>query len=379
MRHAVLAFLLLALAACGQQTADAPAPEAVEPVGVAAGDELPGLSSPATGIAFWAHPNVAFNGLMIVASADGLASYNIEDGNEVARLDGFDAAGVAVSYLGAGPQAAGVAAFFDRGENAFRFYGIDNASRLFLPIEGGPAIRGNVRGFCFGRAAGAPAPSLYAVQRDGISVFNFDAAASGMAAAGETVIAAPDDIAACAIDIDGVLLAASADGDLYRLDGENAFDAPFARTGVSSIGGLALIARQTTVDGTTSDESLIALLDADTGAVHLIDRADGARLGAVRIEEIKTNDAGEVIEPGEDDAQHAAGVIGASGGNFGAVYRNGVIALGYGGAEPAIRLIPFNGVENALSLSGGEAIDPRGKLPEAEEDGLNFSTGFQPE
>ena len=67
----------------------------------------------------------------------------------------------------------------------------------------------------------------------------------------------------------------------------------------------------------------------------------------------------------------AANILGAEGANLGALYRNGVIALGIaGGAEPLVRLIPMNGVQNALSRPPTTPISPRGALPEEEDDAL---------
>ena len=116
------AFSFLALAACGdrQETPQTPqtgvAPQAdetsqpdeaprAEPLSILPTDELSGFTSPATGLAFWVHPNVSFNSLLIVAGEAGIASYNIENGDEVSRAAGRNLRGAEVSYFGIGPQA----------------------------------------------------------------------------------------------------------------------------------------------------------------------------------------------------------------------------------------------------------------------------------
>ncbi|MEZ5894255.1 MAG: hypothetical protein R3C58_14065 [Parvularculaceae bacterium] len=212
MRLFALAFCAVALvAACGKKEskpAEPPAAAAEAPVS----DELPGLAAPATGIAFWDHPALPFNGMMLVAGEKGVAAYNMEDGNPAGVIDGFNAKGVAVSYFGVGAQAAGFVAFLDADANTFRFYGIDNASRAFLPLKGDIAIRGAVRDFCLGRAEGAPAPALFAVEKGAARVFNLLPAQGGLSVASEKTLDAPDDAVSCAVARDGTLLVAGANG-----------------------------------------------------------------------------------------------------------------------------------------------------------------------
>ncbi len=361
---------ILALAACGRDAVEAPAPEPVAPpVGVAASDEAP-LGAPATGVAFWMHPNVAFNSLMIVAGADGLASYNIEDGAEVSSAPGVSFAGAAVSYLGFGPQAAGVVATFSPDQSAFAFYGIDNVSRSFLPLSGAPDIRGGVRGFCFGRGDGVDTPSLYVVQRGKILAFNFEGQDGGLAPADAITLETPDDLAACAVDINGALLATSTTGAIYRLDGEDSFKTPFAKAEIDEVGGLAVIAADLPEGGAPEGEDpaaygQLALLDKTSGAVHLFDRTDGHALGAVTI-----------AATDEIEAVSAAGAMGATGANLGGLYRNGLIALSTNGETPAVRIIPLNGVANALAFPTGAPVNPRGMVAPVEDDGLLINIEF---
>lgn len=365
-RAAALAFLLF-FAAC-ERAEETPAATPVEPVDVAVSDELP-IEQPATGIAFWTHPNIVFNGLMIVASPDGLVSYNIEDGNEVSRVPNVNAQGVRVSYLGFGPLAAGVVATYDEDESVFRFYGVDNASRVFLPLEGGPAVRGEVRDFCLGRALTSANPTLFVVQRGAATVYNLSLddmgdAAPGLAIANPAVIDAPDDIARCAVDADGVLLLASENGAVYRLDGKNGFDAPFARSAAASVGGLAVIPAAGA--SAQSASGWIALLDETSGIIHLFDRMAGSLIGAVRI--APPTDIAPADDSEDAETPSPASAIGASGANLGGLYRNGAIALGLVAGEPVVRLIPLTGVRNALALPESAPVDLRGTAPAAEDD-----------
>ena len=374
MRFAALAFAALVLAACerGSET-ETPAPAPATPVPtveVTVSDQLPGLTSPATGIAFWEHPNLPFSSLMIVANQDGLTTYNIEDGNEVSSVPGVNAIGAAVSYLGRGPQAAGIVASFDGAENAFRFYGVMNASRSLLPIDGGPAIRGNVRGFCFGRANDGTAPTLFVVQKGELLIFNYESDGSSLALSGEAAIPTPDDIKTCAVDIDGVVLTLSDSGKVYRIAGDNSFDEPFAAADLSNAGDAVIFAFQQDDADADAVSGQIALLDKDSGALHIFDRADGRALGVA-----------SVIGTDELDGVAAASAMGATAGNLGSLYRSGAIAFGVEGTDgPAIRLTPVSAVLNALSLTRGEAISPRGALTEEEEnDNLIIDIEFDPQ
>ncbi|MHA7871687.1 MAG: hypothetical protein ACX939_04990, partial [Hyphococcus sp.] len=196
MRCAALSFLsLIMLAACDSAEAPstAPATNAGLPasVVVAASDEITDLSGAPKGVAFWTHPNVAFNSLAIVASGRNVVSYNIEDGAEVSRLPDLDAHGAAVSYIGFGPQARGLFATFDREANAVKLFAIDNATRAFQPIDGEIAVRGAVRNLCFGRAQGAETPTLVILQKGKLTRYALRIENSMLVAKGEVAQTAP--------------------------------------------------------------------------------------------------------------------------------------------------------------------------------------------
>lgn len=369
MRLAALtAFAVLFVFAC-ERAEETPAPEPAPRIDIPVSDELPGLGAAVTGIAFWDHPTLSFNSMMIVANAEGATAYNIEDGLEVARIDGVASQGAAVSYLGLGAQAAGVLALYDASESAFKLYGIDNISRQFLPINGGPAIDGAVRDFCFGRADGADAPSLFVLQLSRILIFNFIAADAGVAVEGEGVLNAPDNLASCAVDLDGVLLAATEDGAVYRVDGENSFDAPFIQTTMTETGDLVVLATNIEDETSQSVSSQIALLDKADGALHVFDRESGTALGVIAV-------AATDQMPGVETAN----AMGATSGNLGALYRNGAVAFAVTAEDNSTaRLVPYGAVQNALSLPAGTALSPRGKAPVVVDDDNIIRTPFIPE
>ena len=319
-------------------------------IGVPASDELPGLASAPTGIAFWTHPNVAFNSLLVVADETGLASYNMEDGNEVSRVPGGTLSGVALSYFGLATQAAGMAAAYDDEANAFRFYGIDNATRLFVPLDGELEIDAALRGFCLGRGDGVTEPTLFTLTKGGLGIVNLtlDDSASGIDVSDTTSVPIPDTITACAVDRDGVVILGGNDGSIYRLSGEQSFAAPFAQAG-RAIADMEILASD-------SAAGQIAVIGAASHAIELFDREDGHALGAVTISATD-----------EIDAVAAASTMGASAANLGGLYRDGALALGIAGEAPSIRIIPANGIANALNLTALAPANPRGERVEIDE------------
>lgn len=355
-RSALILSSLLLLAACGQK-AEAPARDAApapEPVSAAApvSDELPGLSAPATGIAFWDHPTLAFNGMMLVASAAGVTAYNMEDGAEVGAADGFNAQGLDVSYFGFGPAAAGLAVFFDADASAFRFYGVDNTSRALIPLDGAIDLRGAVRGFCLGRAIDTAFPTLFVINKGEVRLFNLQPATGGVEMTGEFAFEAPDDARSCTVASDGVLLLAADNGAVYRVTDDNPFKTPFAKAAIEAAGDLSEVRWTDETSGAQS--KLILFADRQTGAVSAFDSASGALKGTVSF--TATDESAGVA---------AAPAFAAASLNLGALYRTGAIAFAAEAADgPSIRLAPLDALLNALEITGGVPASPRGALPE---------------
>lgn len=349
---------LFAMAACGERENASPAVEpapAPEPVGVIASDAVADMAAAATGIDFWIHPNVSFNSLIIVASDDGLTSYNIENGDEVSRAPGAALDGVAVSYIGFGPLAAGIAATFDETASAFQFYGVDNTTRLFVPLSGRPTVRGTVRGFCMGRAAASADPTLFVVQRGELTIYNITPAMNDDTASlnisGETGLPIPETATACAVDTAGVAYVLTSAGEIFRVNSETAFDAPFAMAFADGADEIAYLGAAHSNDAPSVQGQMI-VLDRNTGVVEFFDAEDGHALGAIQI------DAADDIE-----AVTQSAAMGASGANLGGLYRDGAIALGVPGENPALRLIPANGAANALGVPALAPANPRGNAP----------------
>jgi hypothetical protein len=174
---------------------------------------------------------------------------------------------------------------------------------------------------------------------------------AGVSVNGRSTVDIPESVAACAVDADGVVVLGAENGEMYRLAGENSFAAPFARTSAGALGELAVIF-SARLENDASTPGYISTLNNETGIMEFFDREDGRALGAVRIDD-------SIDIEGVD----AATAFAASGANLGGLYRNGAVAIAVPGETSAIRLIPANGVANALSLAPMSPGNPRGLAP----------------
>lgn len=360
-------FVLLAACERGPGAPEAPARPAMpaeEPATVIATDELGPLDAAATAIAFWTHPSLSFNGLALIGSPAGLIAFSIEDGTEAARIDGVHVGGLEVAYARGQDAAQGYAVVYDGDAEAFRFFAIDNRAQTLAEAPLAPVDTPAADAFCLD-AASPGEHTLYALGAGTMQAYSArlspDAVTLEPSASAQTPPGAVD----CVVDqTGGAVFVVTSNGDIYRYTEEKGFGAQFA-TGAAveplSI-GLALN------DGTGATETgggQIAVLDRADATVRLFDRRDGGRLGAVK------------IAPSFDiDGVERATAMGIGYGNFGAIYRDGALALATNGDGPVVRLAPYNGVLDAVGVAHGETADPRaGAQPVAEDDGLIIDLG----
>jgi hypothetical protein len=369
-RLALAAAAAALLAACGVRKApeetpgQAPAAAPAASVEVAAIDEFGPLAGEVADLAFWIHPQVPFNSLVIAATTAGLFAFNIEDGAPVAQSEGFAAQGVALYYHGvftpdAGASASRARAVLLAADDAFalRAFAIDNESRAFTPLAtpGAPPAGAAI---CAGPQARLPA-RLAVIDGAALRLHDVQLRDDALAFAPAGIVALPARGVACAIDpADGALYTLLETGDVLRrletAEGvvENVFAAGAARPA-----DIAL-ARNAAPEGADDDACCgeILVFDRAGATVRVFDMRDGGALGAFRLK--SSFDVAGVA---------AATAFGAGGGNFGAVYRDGVVALATDGAAPALRLTPLNGVMEALGRPVGAARDPRKDNPRVRE------------
>ena len=360
-RFVAMVLILAALSACGQkESAQSPAAPA-EPIAsgeVVTADQLGPFASDVSDVAFWTNTKVPFQGLVLVATADGVTAFNIEDGETVSEVEAAKATGVEVVYSGSGATARGIAIIAANG--GLRFEEIANDTRAFksLASKGAPT---NVGTFCAGPDRDGTL-KLFAIYGKSIAAFSL-AINDDVTVTASANAKAPADIAGCVVDpVDGSVFLAGVDAAIYRLASNGEIDpAPFAKSAASKPTAIGL-ALNGLVEGGATEECCgqIALLDASDARVLLFDRDDGKAIGAVRLS-----------SSFDVEGVAVATAMGVGYGNFGGVYRDGVLALATDGDTPHVRLAPLNGALDSLSTPMGETADPRALSPqEPVDDGL---------
>lgn len=361
-KAAVLTLLLAVSAACGRKTQTPPQIEPAAVVEVDAVDQLATFDARVNALAFWSHPHIPFHGLVLAATETGLAAFNIEDGKEVSRIDGIEAKGLALSYTGAGPDAQGYAFVKTGGQHVgFSVFAIDNETRALTALTT-PAVETakDDRGYCLSRDESGRKLLLHIMHKTGWSTSGF-VIENGAAKEVERHSArvAGSFLACAADDVDGSFFVIDAIGDIYRVDKRGIIDAtPFARSGVSNPAAIS-IAYNGLVAGGPTEQCCgeIAVLNGEDGSVRLFDIDDGRMLGQATLK-----------ASFDVDGVAAATTMALGSGNFGGIYRDGVLALATAGKAPALRLTPLNGLMDALSAPIGPASDARDLGPQAEDD-----------
>ncbi len=345
MRLISVLLALLALAACERAKKAEPAAPAIEVHEVAAADGYGAPDDVVNAVAFWSHPSVNFQSLLIATTDAGLKAFSIESGEEIGSA-ATPASTVSVFYLGSGAKAEGYA--IASGDGAYSLYAIANDAASLAPLAvTGPAPGADA--FCVSGGF------LYEAGNDRLDARDIAILTGGAVISGARKIADAPGIAACHVDDrSGDIVTLSKDGAIKRVDpktGES-FGLAFINGGAATASALFLM---TAPEPANAPGGAIAVLDGESGVISLFDLVDGHALGAVRIK--STFDL---------DAVAAAKTIAAGYGNYGGVYRDGALAVVTAGDGAPIRLAPWNGVLDALKLPLGENVDPRAPQPAAE-------------
>ncbi len=340
---------LIALAACDRpQKTELPAPTVdVKEVAAADGYGAPGAKINA--VAFWSHPSVNFESLVLAATDAGVDAYSVESGERAGGIAQGAVTSMATIYAGTGPAAQG---FVIAARSAgYEFYAIDNTSGEMTSalVESGAPGTGK---FCAGNAGKSLA--LYEIDGDVLAARAISISATGVSLGDPTPLATIGGLDACHVDDrTGAVIAFSGDGAIRRLDPQTgeSFGLAFIADGKPSLSALHLM---TTAEPESAAGGAIAVLNGERGVISLFDLVDGHALGAVRIK--STFDLDDVA---------SATSIAAGYGNYGGVYRDGALAVVTTGDGAPIRLVPFNGILDALGVTAGENVDPR--APQAAE------------
>lgn len=342
-----------ALAACGRNAetpAPAPEPSTPEFQEVAAADSFGAPGERVMDVAFWSHPAVAFESLLIAATRDKVSAYRLETGEARFEISG-GAERIDVFYAGEGQKAVGY--LLASGDGADRLYAIDQDGsgfkQLSIATSGGLA-----REHCLGNGA---SPELYELTADLVSMRSVRIVANGAEFSSPSSIADVSGAIACSVNpLANEVIVTSEDGSIRRVDPSS-----------GAIFSLALpqdlkpIAAALATGRNETDETVaqIVLLDAGGAMLRLFDSKDGHAIGAVRVK--ATFDL---------EAVETATRIKIGSANYGGVYRDGALAIVTEGDGAPVRLVPWNGVMGALSIPVAAVVDPRIPGGESAEDSV---------
>ncbi len=361
-----LAAASIMLAACSDNppeqtpdnpTASQPVETADKVVSVATTDEPITLDTPATGIAFWEHPSVNYEGMVIAATADGLVAHTLEDRLQVTQTPLFEARALTLTYRATpstdAPDQA-FAATYDVDAGEVVLYGINNMSRRFDEIIRLP--QDMPRALCLITTPRPQGPHgsgelrLITAGADGVTIQSITLPDEGAGISFLQAAPQPDDLSKqpavdCAVDlIAGSVYLLFSDGRISRYDGDR------LSTLVDNPGAddLALVRFVVSDDDGDREEVLLILLEAETGILTLLNPETGKRQGQVRLGAFD-----------ETVGTERANLVAAAPGNFGGIYRFGAVALASRGDVPAVRLTPVTALGRALGLSLKDGANTR--------------------
>lgn len=350
--RAAAAFLVVAFAAACERKPDGPIPDpdvaAPAVAEVAAADSYGAPGDAVADVAFWSHPSVAFESLLVAATAESITAYSVETGEPAFTIPG-GADTIEIFYSGAGGQGRLLAA----GGGAYRLYAIFQDGKGFNPVamanEAAPA--GVV---C---AGGGAAPAVYEASGGKLIARTLSILVDSADLGEPRVLADIPDAIGCDVDpLTDEIVTVSRDGAIRRVDAKTGAVFGVAMPQGARPAGSGVAAGRSE---TGEAQGQVALLDARSGVVSLYDARDGHALGSVRVK------ASFDLE-----AVAAASRIAVGSANYGGVYRDGALALVTSGNGAPVRLIPWNGVMGALSLPVAAAIDPRAPAGAPAEEGV---------
>lgn len=368
MRYLVVAFAVIALAACSQdKTADKPntAPpssydtevdlqpsgnteatspkDVTSPKQVATFDEPIALPAPATGLVFWDHPSLPYEGLVIAATGEGVFAHTLEGTEPVNQIPGINASGAQLAYLQASTDDdAAVAVFstYDATNKAFRFFQIDNVTQDFNENLLSIPYKDDYTAWCLGSSPPSSTLFLTIIVADTLHHVKISRAQENTYTVDQSEPRKlPASIIDCAFDpVTGQFFGLSDDGYVLALNTE-AINKPVINSVVARPYKLSISNYLLGSDNNAASiETKFLLLDRATSHVQIYDAQTGNLDGVIELE--KFNE----IEGVDNASTFALGT-----GNYGGVYRFGVLALANSGTKAAVRLTSYLAAARAVN------------------------------
>ncbi len=392
-------FCILLLAACGQKTSNTPQQDGTNPntanqeqkpegqndkdgvtldlppqkdystpQEVATTDQPIPLPARATGISIWDHPSLTFQSLILAATPNGIYAHTLEGNEEISAVNDINANNIALTFwntqAGQAPTRQNVQAIFttyDETNKAFRLFRINDKDTAIKEDLLSIKYADPVTSYCMGvdpdaeHKAGA---LLMVLSGSTITSFTYDTAPT--LSSPKTINTDIDNLTACAIDNrSGEIYVANKRGNIYKFNEGQTEQTPIIQGQDDDIISFSILHNQFKAADENQNikqaeiQSQFALLSEKSGLVRLYDVATNNPLGILQFAQFNSNEG--VLQ---------ASAMGIGHGNYGGIYRFGVIALAASGNQPAVRLTPYIGAARALDLKLTNSLNPRDLLIE---------------
>lgn len=346
---------------------------------VAISDESGPLAAQAVGAAFWRHPRFPhLSSIAVVSDGAALSLFNMES-EQLDSLAGPFRIGVDIRYLPETASTDALLAAYNAASQAVEFFTVSQDGQHLEALDG-EAHLGEIAAFCLWQTPASRAVSLLSVDLAGaLSRRELTAGFPGAISASDPVLIAAAGPAAglaeaesCVVDDENGVAYFATPAAIIRIPvGENseagAADVFLSARRMSAPVDFALV-------GASTDGYAIMTAGA-AGYAEIWSLGTGERIGGVTFR-----------ASGESDAVETFSTMIATGGNFGGLYRNGLILLGEpidDSGAPNFKLAPWNGIANALGLEIAALSSPRethaeARAREAEADDGGLTTAIDP-
>ncbi|GGD03151.1 hypothetical protein [Aquisalinus flavus] len=331
-----------------------PAPEEMR-TDIPVTDELGSFASEVHGLALWAHPTVAYQGAVLAANGDaGLIAIDFEKGNPDA-VEGTFVGGLAVTYPDWTRGDESLIAAYDA-DSGYRFFDIDAEALTFREweVSGANALPADPLQICVvARGDAAIADIAVIGQENTISHASINQNQDGsLSMSAPVTVNVPQPLACAGDDSHGIIVIATGTGKLVAVgtggetsDGSDPDDRPF----VDRIATLP-----------SSDVNGIATsLQSGQGQILLSYRGEDARFFGYDIETGEELGAFTVSPLSEIDGVSGLNLFAADGGNFGGIYRKGVLATIGGDETRTLKLAPLSTALRNWSLFDADVLNRR--------------------
>lgn len=346
-------------------------PEAVR-TDIPVTDELGSFASEVHGLALWAHPSVAYQGAVLAANGEaGLIAIDFEKGSPDSVAGTF-VGGLAVTYPDWAQGNESLIAAYDAGRG-YRFFDIDEEALTFTEwnADGADALPAEPVQICVAARAEAAIVNIAVIsQENTVSHAFINQNTDGSLTVSQPVkVNVPQPIACAGDDSHGIIVFATGRGTLVAVgtgDETNGESEPSDKPFIDRIATLP-----------SSDVNNIATsLQDGQGQILVSYRGEDARFFGYDIETGEELGYFTVSSLSEIAGVSGLSIFAADGGNFGGIYRKGVLATIGGDDSHTLKLAPLSTALRNWTLFEADVLNRRDitQVQEPADDcGLNFS------